>query len=64
MTCHFYYHCDKCDHEEPDEGNEDMKNYICHKCGSHVVCTRKNQVIYCDFKHSEESKRIFRHFIP
>jgi len=64
MTCHFYYKCNKCGHEEPDKGGEDMKSYVCPKCGSNVVCDNKNQIIGCDFEDNGERKKSIRSFIP
>ena len=67
MTCHFYYKCE-CDHEKSDEGDEDMKNYVCPKCGNHIFCTRKNQIICCDFENNIDKQkdcwRFLKCFIP
>lgn len=66
MTCHFYYQCNKCGHEFKEEGDDSeatMPTKIC-TCPKCKERDKNKQIIYCDFKSSEESRRLFKRFMP
>ena len=67
MTDYIYYKCEKCGQETSDK-NGDAKTLTCSNCGNQVICTNKNQVIYCDFENNIEIskgwKKFFRAFLP